>query len=120
MTKETRSRLLAGIALFALVIAISIPAYKSRMVKANEQVLRSNLLALRLAIDQYTEDKKVAPRSLQNLVDAGYFQKLPVDPVTHSNSMWKTVSSRQSGSGITDVHSGSSLLSSDGTAYDRW
>jgi len=88
--------------------------------------LRDNLRELRKVIDQYTADKKKAPQSLQDLVDAGYFRQLPQDPVTNSNQTWETVTDTsiadpdQTDSGVTDVHSGSSAISSDGTAYNTW
>ena len=38
----------------------------------------------------HTADKKKAPQALQDLVDAGYFRQLPIDPITNSNSTWET------------------------------
>jgi general secretion pathway protein G len=85
-----------------------------------------DLRTLRDVIDQYTADKKKAPQSLQDLVQAGYFKKeLPLDPMT-GNRDWRTefgtdVSSPdQTETGIIDVHSLSNALSSEGTTYDTW
>jgi general secretion pathway protein G len=88
--------------------------------------LRDNLRELRKVIDQYTADKKKAPAALQDLVDAGYFRELPIDPMTNSNSTWETVTDtsvaapEQTESGIVDIHSGSAAISSQGTPYNTW
>jgi general secretion pathway protein G len=81
---------------------------------------------MRDQIDNYTMDKEKAPQSLQDLVDAGYLRKIPVDPFTGSADTWQVESSDtlqsldQTEPGITDVHSGSNLTGSDGTAYSSW
>src|SRR2546425_12447099 len=84
---------------------------------AKETVLKDNLREMRRVIDQYTADKKKAPLSLQDLVDAGYFRQLPLDPMTNSNSTWEPVTDTtiaapdQTESGIGDIHSGSPAIS---------
>jgi len=89
-------------------------------------VLRDNLREMRRVIDQFTADKKKAPQTLQDLVDAGYFRQLPIDPITNSNSTWETVadtavaSPEQTEGGIADVHSGSTAISTEGTPYNTW
>jgi general secretion pathway protein G len=81
---------------------------------------------LRLSIDQYTQDKNKAPQSLDDLVTAGYIRAIPKDPITDSNQTWEPVSDDsiqqlgQTDTGIVDVHSGSKLNGSDGTAYNTW
>jgi general secretion pathway protein G len=100
--------------------------YKTVVLTTKETVLKDNLRELRRIIDQYTADKKKAPQSLQDLVDAGYFRELPRDPITDSNSTWEEVtdtaiaSPDQTESGIVDVHSGSAAISSEGTPYNTW
>ena len=114
------------ITIIAILGAIAIPMYRATVLQAKETVLRDNLRELRKVIDQYTADKKKAPQSLQDLVDAGYFRELPQDPVTGSNQSWETVAGTsvatpdQTESGIGDVHSGSTAISSEGTAYNTW
>ena len=114
------------ITIIAILAAISIPMYKAVVLNARETVLKDNLRELRRIIDQYTADKKKAPLSLQDLVDAGYFRQLPSDPITNSNSSWETATDTavaapdQTESGIVDVHSGSSAISSEGTPYNTW
>ncbi len=50
---------------------------------------KGNLAVLREAIRQYTQDRKKAPQTLQDLVDKHYFLQLPQDPMTNSNSTWQ-------------------------------
>jgi general secretion pathway protein G len=122
----TLLELMIVITIIAILGAIAIPMYKAVVLNARETVLKDNLRELRKVIDQYTADKKKAPQSLQDLVDAGYFRQLPIDPITNSNSTWETVadtavaSPDQTESGIVDVHSGSSAISSEGTPYNTW
>ena len=116
MRKRPRAIIAPGIALIAILLAILIPKYYVVMRHSKEAVLKANIREIRKAIDNFTADKKRAPHTLQDLVDAGYFRTLPTDPITQSNSSWEPV-------GIPDiigVHSGSGSASSDGTTYDTW
>src|SRR5215216_5511691 len=118
--------LMIVITIIAILGAITIPMYKAVVLNAKETVLKDNLREMRRVIDQYTADKKKAPLSLQDLVDAGYFRQLPLDPITNSNSTWEAVtdttiaSPDQTESGIGDVHSGSPAISTEGTPYNTW
>jgi general secretion pathway protein G len=122
----TLLELMIVITIIAILAAISVPIYKAVVLNAKETVLKDNLRELRRVIDQYTADKKKAPQSLQDLVDAGYFRQLPFDPITNSNSSWEAAadtavnSPDQAESGIVDVHSGSTSISSEGTPYNTW
>ena len=122
----TLLELMIVITIIAILGAISIPMYKAVVLNAKETVLKDNLREMRRVIDQYTADKKKAPQSLQDLVDAGYYRQLPLDPMTNSNSTWETAtdtavsSPDQTDSGIVDVHSGSTKISSEGTPYNTW
>ena len=122
----TLLELMIVITIIAILASITIPMYRAVVLNARETVLRDNLRDMRRIIDQYTADKKKAPQSLQDLVDAGYFRQLPKDPITNSNSSWVTASDTtvsspdQTDSGITDVHSGSGAISSEGTPYNTW
>ena len=122
----TLLELMIVITIIAILGAIAIPMYRATVLSAKETVLKDNLREMRKVIDQYTADKKKAPQSLQDLVDAGYFRQLPVDPITNSNSTWEpgtdtsVASADQTESGITDVHSGSGAVSTEGTPYNTW
>ena len=50
--------------------------------RAREAILRTDLRTIQDAIDNYTLDKERRPKSLQDLVDAGYLRAIPVDPMT--------------------------------------
>src|SRR5438094_2263872 len=122
----TLLELMIVITVIAILASIAIPIYRAVVANAKETVLKDNLREMRRVIDQYTADKKKAPTSLQDLVDAGYFRQLPLDPMTNSNSTWQPVtdtsvaSPEQTESGIVDVHSGSTAISSDGKPYNEW
>src|SRR2546427_1593219 len=123
----TLLELMIVITMIAILASIAIPMYRAVVLNAKETVLKDNLRELRRVIDQYTADKKKAPASLQDLVDAGYFRELPVDPMTNSNSTWQPATDtsvstpEQTESGIVDVHSGSTAISpTDGKPYNTW
>jgi general secretion pathway protein G len=111
---------------YQFLVAISITKYQSPVRQARETVLKDNLFEICRVIKQFIKDRQQAPHSLQNLVEAGYFRRLPIDPMTNSNSSWKpvietiVVSPEQTDQDITDLHSGSSSISSSGTAYSTW
>jgi general secretion pathway protein G len=122
----TLIELMIVIAIIAILMSIAAPRYQQSILRAKEAVLKQNLYNLRSAIDQYTMDKQRAPQSLDDLVAAGYFRQLPVDPMT-GEANWQTVmdetlmSIDQQEPGITDVHSASTNVSSDGAqTYDQW
>jgi len=92
----------------------------------NEEVLKEDLYHMRSAIDQYTQDKQMAPQHLIDLVSAGYLHAIPKDPFTNSANTWVEVredtlqSIEHTHPGVSDVHSGSAQVSSEGTRYDSW
>jgi len=123
----TLIELMIVISLILILVSISIPAYNRSILHAKEGVLRQNLFTMRSLISQYTLDKQKAPEALDDLVTAGYIKQIPVDPFTGRNDSWTvdqedyTLSvDTQDTSGIKDVHSGSSQVSTDGTAYSTW
>ena len=122
----TLIELIIVIAVISILLSIAVPAYNVHVMHAKEAVLKEDLYSMRTAIDQYTQDKDKAPQALDDLVTAGYLHGLPKDPFTNASDTWQTVtddsiiSLGQSESGITDVHSGSNKVGSDGTAYNTW
>lgn len=123
----TLIELMIVISLILILVSIAIPAYNQSILRAKEGVLRQNLFTLRSLVSQYTLDKQKAPPSLDELVSAGYLKQIPVDPFTGRSDTWTveqedvTLSLDQTGEpGITDVHSGSDQVATDGTAYSSW
>jgi len=122
----TLIELLIVMSIVAILVSLAIPIYQKSILRSRETVLHNNLFTLRMVIDEYTYDKQKAPQALQDLVQEGYLRELPKDPMTDSNSTWRTVmedagqSVDQTQPGIFDVHSGSDKMSLDGTAYADW
>ena len=118
--------LMVVISIILILVSIAVPIYNQSILRAKEAVLRQDLFAMRSAIDQYTMDKAKAPQSMQDLVQAGYLREIPKDPFTDSRDTWQVaqedvlLSVDQNQPGITDVHSGSNRMGTDGTAYNTW
>jgi general secretion pathway protein G len=113
------------ISMIMVLLAIAVPIYQQHILRAREAVLRENLHTLNKLIDQYSLDKKKAPQSLDDLVQAGYLKVIPND-ITGKTDTWKTDPEDPQNAmdpnepGIAGVHSGSDAISSDGTAYSSW
>jgi general secretion pathway protein G len=123
----TLIELMIVISVILILVSVALPAYNQSIWRARESVLKQNLFAIRSVISQYTLDKQKAPQSLQDLVTGGYFKQIPTDPMTSSNDTWTVeqetdtiMTVDQQEPGIFDVHSGSSAVGSDGTAYNTW
>jgi general secretion pathway protein G len=124
----TLIELMIVISLILILASVAVPIYKQSILKSKEAVLRQDLFTMRQVIDQYTLDKQKAPQALDDLVSAGYMRQLPVDPFTARNDTWVPVEDQDIAyspdqtdvGGISDVHSGSNLTSSDGTPYSSW
>ena len=121
----TLIELMIVISIILILLSFAIPIFKQSVLKAKESTLRNDLTTLRTMIDEYTKDKKKAPQSLDDLVSAGYLKEIPKDPITDEPN-WTPVESEvmqyldQTDSGIDDVHSSSTLVSSEGTPYSEW
>jgi general secretion pathway protein G len=123
----TLIELMIVISVILILVSVALPAYNQSIWRARESVLKQNLFALRSVISQYTLDKQKAPQSLEDLVTGGYFKQIPNDPMTGRNDTWTVeqesdtiLTVDQQEPGIFDVHSGSSAVGSDGTAYSTW
>lgn len=122
----TLIELMIVMAIISILASIAVPIANTAILRAKESVLKGNLHALRVVIDQYTADKLKAPQTLQDIVSAGYLRQIPKDPITNSADSWEIVmgdtnlTPDQTETGIIDVHSGSNALSTEGTAYNTW
>ncbi len=123
----TLLEMMVVIVVMLVLVSIAVPAYQRTILHSREAVLRQNLFTLRSLINQYTEDQAKPPQTLADLVTAGYLKQIPVDPFTNSDSSWQTTMADstqnldpQQQPGVADVHSGSTQISSEGTAYSEW
>jgi len=116
--------LMIVISIIIILASVALPQYQKTIMHARETVLHDDLFKMRSLIDQYAADKGKLPQSLDDLVSAGYMRELPKDPIT-DNKDWVIATgddpySTQGGTGITDVHSASGDVSSEGTPYSEW
>ena len=113
------------ISLMLILISVAVPVYNRSILRTRESVLKQDLFAMRNVIDQYKLDKQKAPQTLDDLVSAGYFKKIPTDPFTNQAD-WVTEQEDQDNAvdpqepGIADVHSASQQTSTQGNAYSEW
>jgi general secretion pathway protein G len=74
---QSGKRLKLGVVMVVALMAV--PLYWKVVQRAKETRLKNNLFTLRTVIDEYTFDKQKAPRTMQDLVNAGYLVSLPVN-----------------------------------------
>jgi len=120
----TLLELMIVISIIIILAAIALPQYQKTIMHARETVLRDDLFKMRSLLDQYAADKGQLPQSLDDLVTSGYVRELPVDPFTGQKD-WATSTgddpnSTEGGQGVTDVHSASPEISTEGTPYSEW
>ena len=120
----TLLELMIVISIIIILAAVALPQYQKTIMHARETVLKDDLFRMRSLIDQYAADKGKLPQSLDDLVTAGYIREVPKDPITDEKD-WNVATgedpySTEGGSGVTDVHSSSSDVSTEGTPYSEW
>jgi general secretion pathway protein G len=114
----TLIELMVVLALVGALLSLALPRYVASVSRSSEVVLRQNLKVTRQAIDQYRGDRGSYPRSLAELVQRGYLDQLPADPVAESNRRW--LFQLAADGGILDLRSGAEGLASDGRPYREW
>src|SRR5678816_2634463 len=57
-------------------------SYRLTVLRTREAVLQEDLSKMRKLIEQYAADKGSLPKSLDQLVSAGYLREIPEDPFT--------------------------------------
>lgn len=125
-TGFTMIELMIVMAIVVILISVALPLYQRSVIRAKESVLKNNLFTMRTVIDEYTYDKAKAPQTLQDLVTEGYLREVPLDPMTATNTTWRTImedamsSVSQTEPGIFDVKSGSDKTSLEGSPYSEW
>jgi general secretion pathway protein G len=120
----TLLELMIVISIIIILAAITLPQYQRTIMHTREAVLRDDLFKMRSLIDQFAADKGRLPQSLDEIVSEGYMRELPVDPFTGQKD-WAIATGEDPNSlsgeqGITDVHSSSAEISSEGTPYSEW
>ena len=120
----TLLELMIVISIIIILASIALPQYQKTIMHARETVLKDDLFNMRKLLDQYSADKGKLPQSLDDLVSAGYMREVPRDPIT-DNKDWTIATgedpySTEGGTGVTDVHSSSSEVSTEGTPYSEW
>lgn len=120
----TLLELMIVISIIIILVSVALPQYQKTIMHARETILSYDLNTMRKLIDQYAADKGKLPQSLDDLVTAGYMREVPKDPIT-DNKDWNIVTgddpnSTEGGTGVTDVHSSSSEVSTAGTPYSEW
>lgn len=126
--------LIVVIAIIGILAAIALPRLTRAPRRAEEAVLKTNLRAMRDAINQFYADKGHFPPSLEALVEEKYLRTIPDDPITNTNETW-VVEYEEFGDdygaaetdlpeggepGIIDVYSGAEGVSLDGEAFGDW
>ena len=120
----TLLELMIVITVIIILAAVVLPQYQKTILHTREAVLRDDLFKLRSLLDQYAADKGKLPSSLDDLVTEGYLRELPVDPFTGQKD-WQPVTgedpnSNSGESGVVDVKSSATDVSSEGTPYTEW
>jgi general secretion pathway protein G len=120
----TLLELMIVITIIIILAAIALPQYQKTILATREAVLRDDLYKMRALLDQYAADKQKLPQSLDDLVSGGYMRQLPQDPIT-GQADWTVTTGEDPNSnsgeqGVTNVHSSSTDISSEGTPYNEW
>src|SRR5215510_1658450 len=120
----TLLELMIVISIIIILASITLPQYQKTIMHTRETVLRDDLRKMRGLIDQYAADKGRLPQSLDDLVTSGYMRDVPIDPFTGQKDWAITTgedpNSSEGEQGMTDVHSASAEVSTEGTAYSEW
>src|SRR5215216_5778729 len=117
----TLLELMIVISIIIILASITLPQYQRTIMHTRETVLKDDLRKMRSLIDQYAADKGRLPQSLDELVSSGYMREVPIDPFTGQKDWAITTgedpTSSEGEQGMTDIHSASAEVSTEGTAY---
>ena len=120
----TLLELMIVISIIIILASITLPQFQKTILHTRETVLKDDLRKMRSLIDQYAADKGRLPQSLDDLVSSGYMREVPIDPFTGQKDWAITTgedpTSSEGAQGMTDVHSASAEVSTEGTAYSEW
>ena len=120
----TLLELMIVISIIIILASITLPQYMKTIMHTRETVLKDDLRKMRSLIDQFAADKGRLPQSLDDLVSEGYMREVPIDPFTGQKDWAITTgedpNSAEGEQGMTDVHSASAEVSTEGTPYSEW
>jgi general secretion pathway protein G len=118
----TLIELMVVLTIVGLLLSIAVPRYFHSVQRSKENVLRSNLVTTRDALDKFVGDHGRYPDTLDQLVERRYLRALPYDPITDSRTTWiLTASQRTDRPGaVSDIRSGAEGQASDGSTYADW
>jgi general secretion pathway protein G len=117
----TLIELLVALAVVALLLSIAVPRYFGGISRAEEAVLKENLLLMRDAIDKHYADTGKYPAALEELATRKYLRAIPPDPITQSALSWVQVPPADAAQGgVFDVRSSAPGTGSDGRPYAQW
>src|SRR5918992_4512113 len=110
----TLVELMVVLTVIGLLLSVVVPDYVGRVRRAEEAVLKENLVVMRDALDKHYADAGQYPRSLEDLVAKRYLRAIPADPFTQSPATWIAVPpSDPKKGGVYDVRSAAK-------GYERW
>ena len=122
----TLIELLVVMTVLVVLASMGLVQYRNSVRRAQEAVLKENLVRMRDAMDQFYADKQKWPGDLSELVSEGYLREIPEDPITRSKDTWQTKTAEPdsnnpaSSIGIDNVFSGSEETALDGSRYADW
>lgn len=117
----TLIELLVALTIIALLLSLVLPRYMGGITAAEEGVLKENLYLLRDALDKHFADTGRYPASLGELVGKNYLRRVPLDPITQSESSWVVVAPANAHLGaVFDIRSGAKGNGRDGKPYEQW
>ena len=110
----TLVELMVVLTILALLLSIVVPDYVGRVHRAEEAVLKENLMVMRDALDKHYADAGKYPGALNELVTKRYLRSIPPDPFTQSAATWVAVPPADLNKGaVYDVRS-------PAKGYERW
>ena len=99
-------------------------AFHNAALNAREAALRESLFHLRRLLDQHAAERGHYPKSLGDLVEAGYLRDIPADPVTQRVDWVEEIghdpNTPDAALHVVNVRSRSSARSTQGTIYSEW
>lgn len=86
----TLLELIVVVSMIGILAALALPNLIQMPTRAKEAVLKTNLRAIRQALDQYNGDIGRYPSTLEALTDEGYLRDIPFDPFIEERD-WEVI-----------------------------